>query len=145
MRTPRPVGSAITGSYVIGSDPPFGGFDIDQSNPFWICKKQVMSSRLITPSQPSLFSISPVIGACTTSRCYSASSNSRSIASPICPASNPKPIYTNTKEAMASGVEFIHQVSLCNDEMCGSGNLPRRIEKPFVLGALSQHVVHLII
>lgn len=42
--------------------------------------------------------------------------------------------YTATKEAMAEGFDFIHQASLCNDELRGSADLLRRIEFPSALG-----------
>ena len=45
--------------------------------------------------------------------------------------------YAATKAAMAEGFDFIHQASLCNDEMRGSADLLRRIEKPSALGAWS--------
>ena len=45
--------------------------------------------------------------------------------------------YSATKAAMAEGYEFIHQASLCNDEMRGSADLLRRIEQPSKLGEWS--------
>jgi predicted RecB family nuclease len=45
--------------------------------------------------------------------------------------------YAATKEAMAEGFDFIHQASLCNDEMRGSADLLRRIEQPSALGGWS--------
>ncbi len=45
--------------------------------------------------------------------------------------------YEATKEAMAEGFDFIHQASLCNDEMRGSADLLRRIDEPSLLGAWS--------
>jgi uncharacterized protein len=45
--------------------------------------------------------------------------------------------YAATKAAMNEGVDFIHQASLCNDEMRGSADLLRRIEQPSLLGAWS--------
>ena len=38
---------------------------------------------------------------------------------------------------MAEGFDFIHQASLCNDEMRGSADLLRRIEQPSDLGTWS--------
>ena len=45
--------------------------------------------------------------------------------------------YEATKAAMAEGFAFIHQASLCNDELRGSADLLRRIEQPSSLGAWS--------
>jgi uncharacterized protein len=45
--------------------------------------------------------------------------------------------YAATKAAMAEGFDFIHQASLCNEEMRGSADLLRRIEEPSELGAWS--------
>jgi uncharacterized protein len=45
--------------------------------------------------------------------------------------------YTATKAAMADGFDFIHQASLCNDELRGSADLLRRIEFPSALGPWS--------
>ena len=45
--------------------------------------------------------------------------------------------YAATKAAMAEGFAFIHQASLCNDEMRGSADLLRRIEQPSALGPWS--------
>ena len=45
--------------------------------------------------------------------------------------------YAATKAAMAEGFAFIHQASLCNEEMRGSADLLRRIEQPSALGAWS--------
>lgn len=45
--------------------------------------------------------------------------------------------YAATKEAMAAGFDFIHQASLCNEEMRGSADLLRRIEQPSALGSWS--------
>ena len=45
--------------------------------------------------------------------------------------------YAATREKMAAGVDFIHQASLCNEEMRGSADLLRRIEQPSTLGAWS--------
>ena len=38
--------------------------------------------------------------------------------------------YAATNAAMAEGFDFIHQASLCNDELRGSADLLRRIEQP---------------
>lgn len=45
--------------------------------------------------------------------------------------------YAATKAAMADGFDFIHQASLCNDEIRGSADLLRRIEQPSELGPWS--------
>lgn len=45
--------------------------------------------------------------------------------------------YAATKAAMVEGFDFIHQASLCNEEMRGSADLLRRIEEPSELGAWS--------
>ena len=45
--------------------------------------------------------------------------------------------YSATREAMAEGVEFVHQASLCNEEMRGSADLLRRIDRPSLLGEWS--------
>ena len=45
--------------------------------------------------------------------------------------------YAATRAAMHEGFDFIHQASLCNDEMRGSADLLRRIEQPSLLGAWS--------
>jgi len=45
--------------------------------------------------------------------------------------------YAATKAAMADGFDFIHQASLCNEEMRGSADLLRRIEQSSALGAWS--------
>ncbi|MCH9714668.1 MAG: TM0106 family RecB-like putative nuclease, partial [Cyanobacteria bacterium] len=45
--------------------------------------------------------------------------------------------YVATKRAMAEGFDFIHQASLCNEEMRGSADLLRRIGQPSLLGAWS--------
>jgi len=42
--------------------------------------------------------------------------------------------YAATKTAMEEGFDFIHQASLCNDELRGSADLLRRIEQPSSLG-----------
>jgi predicted RecB family nuclease len=45
--------------------------------------------------------------------------------------------YAATNAAMAEGFDFIHQASLCNDELRGSADLLRRIEQPSDLGIWS--------
>ena len=45
--------------------------------------------------------------------------------------------YSATRQAMAQGVEFIHQASLCNGAMRGSVDLLRRIDRPSLLGEWS--------
>jgi predicted RecB family nuclease len=45
--------------------------------------------------------------------------------------------YAATKAAMEKGFDFIHQASLCNDEMRGSADLLRRIQQPSALGTWS--------
>ena len=45
--------------------------------------------------------------------------------------------YAATLAAMAEGFDFIHQASLCNDEMRGSADLLRRIDQPSALGGWS--------
>lgn len=45
--------------------------------------------------------------------------------------------YAATKAAMAEGFDFIHQASLCNEEMRGSADLLRRIEEPSEFGEWS--------
>jgi hypothetical protein len=42
--------------------------------------------------------------------------------------------YAATKAAMAEGFDFIHQDSLCNEEMRGSTDLLRLIEEPSNMG-----------
>ena len=41
--------------------------------------------------------------------------------------------YAAIRQAMAEGVEFIQQASLCNEEMRGSADLLRRINRPSLL------------
>jgi len=117
-----------------------------------------MPSRLITPSQLSLFSISPVIGAwweeLQAQKLFEGSKpavseldqqlfadglrheqvlltkleeEGHSIAR--LPGKQTDTDYAATREAMAEGVEFIHQASLCIEEMRGSANLLRRIDR----------------
>ena len=108
-----------------------------------------MPTRLITPSQLSLFSISPVIGAwweeLQAQKLFEGSKpavseldqqlfadglrheqvlltklekGGRSIAQ--LPGKQTEADYAATREAMAEGVEFIHQASLRKEEMLGS-------------------------
>ena len=125
-----------------------------------------MPSRLITPSQLSLFSISPVIGAwwqeLEARKLFDGSKpavseldqqlfadglrheqvllsklekEGHSIAR--LPGKQTDADYAATREAMAQGVEFIHQASLCNEEMRGSADLLKRIDRPSLLGEWS--------
>lgn len=125
-----------------------------------------MPSRLITPSQLSLFSISPVIGAwweeLQAQKLFEGSKpavseldqqlfadglrheevllsdlkkKGRSIER--LPGKQTEADYAATREAMAEGVEFIHQASLCNEEMRGSADLLRRVDRPSLLGEWS--------
>ena len=108
-----------------------------------------MGNRLITPSQLSLFSISPVIGAwweeLQAQNLFEGSKpavseldqqlfsdglrheqvllsklekEGRSIAR--LPGKQTESDHAATREAIAEGVEFVHQASLCNKEMRGS-------------------------
>ena len=45
--------------------------------------------------------------------------------------------YAATRAAMSDGFDFIHQASLCNDDMRGSADLLRRTEQPSALGEWS--------
>ena len=45
--------------------------------------------------------------------------------------------YTRTQEAMRLGNAYIHQASLCNDELRGTADLLERIEIPSLLGSCS--------
>ena len=125
-----------------------------------------MATRLITPSQLSLFSISPVIGAwweeLHSQKLYKGNkpavseldqqlfadglrheqvllnkleNEGHSIAR--LPGKQSDADYAATREAMARGVEFIHQASLCNEEMRGSADLLKRIDRPSLLGEWS--------
>ena len=125
-----------------------------------------MATRLITPSQLSLFSISPVIGAwgeeLQAQKLFEGSKpavseldqqlfddglrheqvlltklekEGRSMAR--LPGKQTQADYAATREAMAEGVEFIHQASLCNEEMRGSADLLKRIDRPSLLGEWS--------
>ena len=113
---------------------------------------------MVTPSQLSLFSISPVIGAwwqelearklfVDTKPAVSEldqqlfadglrheqvllnklEKQGHSIAR--LPGKQTEADYAATRDAMAEGVAFIHQASLCNEEMRGSADLLRRIEQ----------------
>ncbi|WP_257928412.1 hypothetical protein [Synechococcus sp. CC9605] len=119
-----------------------------------------MPARLITPSQLSLFSISPVIGAwweeLQAQKLFDGSKPAvnepdqqlfadglrheqvlltklekagHSIAR--LPGKQTDADYTATRQAMAEGAELIHQASLCNEEMRGSADLLKRIDRPF--------------
>ena len=108
-----------------------------------------MPNRLITPSQLSLFSISPVIGAWWQElEARKQFEGSKPAVSELdqqlfadglrheqvllkklekeghriarLPGKQSDADYAATREAMAQGVEFIHQASLCNAEMHGS-------------------------
>ena len=125
-----------------------------------------MPSRLITPSQLSLFSISPVIGTwweeLHAQKLFDGKKpavseldqqlfadglrheqvlleklekEGHSVAR--LPGKQTDADYAATREAMAQGVEFIHQASLCNTEMRGSADLLRRIDRPSLLGQWS--------
>ncbi|MGB1022301.1 MAG: hypothetical protein ACPGXW_05725 [Synechococcus sp.] len=125
-----------------------------------------MPSRMITPSQLSLFSISPVIGAwwqeLEARKLFEGSKPAvseldqqlfadglrheqvlltklekagHSIAR--LPGKQTDADYAATREAMARGVEFIHQASLRNEEMRGSADLLRRIDRPSLMGEWS--------
>ena len=125
-----------------------------------------MSDRLITPSQLALFSRSPVIGAwweevhATTPerapRPAAAALDELLFASGLeheqvlierleaagrsvarLRGRQEKQDYDATLAAMRSGVDFIWQSSLRNDEMRGSADLLERIEQPSKLGAWS--------
>jgi len=93
-----------------------------------------MPTRLITPSQLSLFSISPVIGAwweeLQAQKLFADGLRHEQVLLTKLekaghrivrlPGKQTDADYAATREAMAQGVEFIHQVSLCNEEMRGS-------------------------
>ena len=107
--------------------------------------------RLITPSQLSLFSISPVIGAWWEElQAQKLFEGSKPTVSELdqqlfadglrheqvllttlekaghsivrLPGKQTEADYAATRKAMAQGVEFIHQASLCNEEMRGSAD-----------------------
>ena len=125
-----------------------------------------MPSRLITPSQLSLFSISPVIGDWWEElQAQKLFDGSKPAVSELdqqlfddclrheqvlltklekeghniarLPGRQTDSDYAATREAMAEGVEFIHLASLCNEEMRGSADLLRRIDRPSLLGEWS--------
>ncbi len=122
-----------------------------------------MPNRLITPSQLSLFSISPVIGAwwqeLEARKLFDGNKpavseldqqlfadglrheqvllkklekEGHSIAR--LPGKQSEADYAATQVAMADGVDFIHQASLCHGGMRGSADLLRKIEQPSALG-----------
>ena len=138
-----------------GKNHSVGNADVGRS---WTLPK-----RLITPSQLSLFSISPAIGAwweeLQAQKLFEGSKpavseldqqlfadglrheqvllskldkGGRSIAR--LPCKQIEADYAATRQAMAEGVEFIHQASLCNEEMRGSADLLKRIDRPSLLG-----------
>jgi len=121
---------------------------------------------VITPSKLSLFSRSPVIGAwweeLESRGCFEGSKPETSALDQQLfadglrheqvllnkleaedhriarlPGKQTEADYAATKAAMEEGFDFIHQASLCNDEMRGSADLLRRIEQPSALGAWS--------
>lgn len=123
-------------------------------------------NSVITPSKLSLFSRSPVIGAwweelesrgCFEGRKPETSAldqqlfadglrHEQVLLSKLeaeshrvarLPGKQTEADYAATKAAMEEGFDFIHQASLCNDEMRGSADLLRRIELPSSLGAWS--------
>ena len=108
-----------------------------------------MPTRLITPSQLSLFSISPVIGAWWQElEARKLFEDSKPAVSELdqqlfadglrheqvlitklekegrriarLPGKQSEADYAATREAIAEGVEFIHQATICNEEMRGS-------------------------
>ena len=118
--------------------------------------------RLITPSQLSLFSISPVIGAWWQElEARKLFEGNKPAVSELeqqlftdglrheqvfltklereghriarLPGMQHDADYTATKQAMAEGYDFIHQASLCHGGMRGSADLLRRIERPSLL------------
>ncbi len=123
-------------------------------------------NRLITPSQLSLFSLSPVVGAWWEElAAQKLFAGERPVPSALdqtlfadglrhehvlltkleaqghriarLPGKQHASDYEATQAAMAEGYDFIHQASLCNDEMRGSADLLRRIEQPSALGSWS--------
>ncbi|MDA7437485.1 TM0106 family RecB-like putative nuclease [Synechococcus sp. AH-601-P06] len=125
-----------------------------------------MSPRIVSPSQLSLFSISPVIGAwwqeLDARKLFDGNKPTVSeldqqlFADGLrheqvllkklekeghriarLPGKQTEDDYTATKEAMAEGFAFIHQASLCQGGMRGSADLLRRIEQPSALGSWS--------
>ena len=125
-----------------------------------------MPARLITPSQLSLFSISPVIGAwwqeLQVQKLFEGSKPSVSeldqqlfsdgqrheqvLLSKLgkeghsiarLPGKQTEADYAATQAAMAEGFDFIYQASLCHGGMRGSTDLLRKIEQPSALGEWS--------
>ncbi len=123
-------------------------------------------NHLITPSQLSLFSLSPVVGAWWEElAAQKLFAGERPVPSALdqtlfadglrhehvlltkleaqghriarLPGKQHASDYEATQAAMAEGYDFIHQASLCNDEMRGSADLLRRIEQPSALGSWS--------
>ena len=125
-----------------------------------------MPVRLITPSQLSLFSISPVIGAwwqeLEARKLFDG--NKPEVSELVqqlrddglrheqvlleklekegyriarLPGKQHDTDYNATKQAMAEGYDFIHQASLCDGGIRGSADLLRRIEQPSALGEWS--------
>ncbi|WP_255476208.1 hypothetical protein [Synechococcus sp. SYN20] len=119
--------------------------------------------RLITPSQLSLFSISPVIGAwwqeLEARKLFEGSKpevselDQQLFADGLrheqvlltklekeghriarLPGKQSDADYAATREAMADGFDFIHQASLCHGGMRGSADLLRKTEQPSALG-----------
>ena len=123
-----------------------------------------MPARLITPSQLSLFSISPVIGAwweeLKARKLFEGSKPDLSelekqlrldgerheevLLSSLeakghsiarLRGKQSDADYDASKDAMRRGVEYIHQASLRNNSMRGSADLLKRIEQPSLLGS----------
>ena len=122
--------------------------------------------RLITPSQLSLFSISPVIGAwwqeLEARKLFQGNKpavselNKQLFADGLrheqvlleklekeghriarLPGKQSEADYIATKQAMAEGFDFIHQASLCSGGMRGSADLLMKIGQPSALGEWS--------
>ncbi|NDD70237.1 MAG: DNA helicase, partial [Synechococcaceae bacterium WB9_4xC_028] len=122
-----------------------------------------MPTRLITPSQLSLFSISPVIGAWWQElEARKLFDGNKPAVSELdqqlfadglrheqvlltklekeghriarLPGKQSDADYAATQAAMADGFDFIHQASMCHGGMRGSADLLRRIEQPSALG-----------
>ena len=121
-----------------------------------------MPTRLITPSQLSLFSISPVIGAWWQElEARKLFEDSKPAVSELdqqlfadglrheqvllkklereghriarLPGKQSDADYAATQAAMADGFDFIHQASMCHGGMRGSADLLRKIEQPSAL------------
>ena len=117
-----------------------------------------MPSRLITPSQLSLFSISPVIGAWWEElQAQKLFEGSKPAVSELdqqlfadglrheqvllkklereghriarLPGEQTEADYAATQAAMADGFDFIHQASMCHGGMRGSADLLRKIDQ----------------